>query len=141
MPTASSNVRVRGQSGPDLSGRSLGRQPRPYRRRCGSRCETREGQREYVSRPPMSSRGKRGRAHHQPEAVVLDFVNLEFFAAFFFSALRFLVAVSSDLSGCSCVLKALFSKLSRRPLILAIANPIFLFHRLTRYQGPIAQNA
>jgi hypothetical protein len=41
----------------------------------------------------MSSRGKRGRAHHQPEAVVLDFVNLEFFAAFFFSALRFLVAV------------------------------------------------
>jgi len=56
-----------------------------------------------------------GRAHDQPEAVVLDFVNPEFFAAFFFSALRFLVAVSSDLSGCSCVLKALFSKLSRRP--------------------------
>jgi hypothetical protein len=55
-----------------------------------------------------------GRAHHQPEAVVLDFVNPEFFAAFFFSALRFLVAVSSDLSGCSCVLKVLFSKLSRR---------------------------
>src|SRR5216684_2916712 len=25
-----------------------------------------------------------GRAHHQPEAVVLDFVNPEFFAAFFF---------------------------------------------------------
>ena len=46
---------------------------------------------------------------------MLDFVNPEFFAAFFFSALRFLVAVSSDLSGCSCVLKALFSKLSRRP--------------------------
>jgi hypothetical protein len=52
--------------------------------------------------------------HHQPQAVVLDFANPEFFAAFFFSALRFLVAVSSDLSGCSCVLKALFSKLSRR---------------------------
>jgi hypothetical protein len=42
-----------------------------------------------------------GRAHHQPEAVVLDFVNPEFFAAFFFRALRFLVAVSSDLSGCN----------------------------------------
>jgi hypothetical protein len=68
-----------------------------------------------VSRPQMSSRGKCGRAHHQPEAVVLDFANPEFIAAFFFSALRFLVAVSSDLSGCSCVLKALFSKLSRRP--------------------------
>src|SRR6266478_2455558 len=27
------------------------------------------------------------------------------------------------------MLKALFSKLSRRPLILAFANPIFLFHR------------
>jgi hypothetical protein len=52
--------------------------------------------------------------HDQPQAVVLDFANPEFFAAFFFSALRFLVAVSSDLSGCSCVLKALFSKLSRR---------------------------
>jgi hypothetical protein len=56
-----------------------------------------------------------GRAHHQPpEAVALDFVNPEFFAAFFFSALRFLVAVSSDLSGCSSVLKSIFSKLSRR---------------------------
>jgi hypothetical protein len=53
-----------------------------------------------------------GRAHHQPEVVLLDFVNPELFAAFFFSALRFLVAVSSDLSGCSCVLKALFGKLS-----------------------------
>jgi hypothetical protein len=62
----------------------------------------------------MSSRRKRGRAHHQPEAVLLDFVNPEFFAAFFFSALRFLVAVSSDLSGCSFVLKVLFSKTSRR---------------------------
>jgi hypothetical protein len=80
-----------------------------------SRCETREGQRQCVSRPPVSSRRKRGRAHHQPEAVVLDFVNPEFIAACFFSALRFLVAVSSDLSGCSCVLKARFSKLSRRP--------------------------
>ncbi len=60
---------------------------------------------------------------------MLDFVNSEFFATFFFSALRFLVTVSSDLSGCSCMLKALFSKLSRRPLILAFANPIFLFHR------------
>jgi hypothetical protein len=54
-------------------------------------------------------------AHYQPEAVVLDFVNPEFFAAFFFSALRLFVAVLSDLSGCSCVLKALFSKLFRRP--------------------------
>jgi len=56
-----------------------------------------------------------GRAHHQLEAGVIDLVNPEFFAAFLFSALRFLVAVSSDLSGRSCVLKALFSKLSRRP--------------------------
>jgi hypothetical protein len=47
----------------------------------------------------MSSRRKRGRAHHQPEAVVLDLVNPEISAAFFFNALRFLVAVSSDLSG------------------------------------------
>jgi hypothetical protein len=59
-----------------------------------------------------------GRAHHQPEAVVLDFVNFvnsEFFATLFFRALHFLVAVLSDLSGCSSVLKELFSKFSRRP--------------------------
>jgi hypothetical protein len=36
------------------------------------------------------------------------------YAAFFFNALRFLVAVSSNLSGCSCVLKAIFSNLSIR---------------------------
>jgi len=77
--------------------------------------DAREGKRQRVSRPPMLSRRKRGPAHHQPKAVVLDFVNPEFFAAFFFSALRFLVAVSSDLSGWSCVLKVRFSKLSRRP--------------------------
>jgi hypothetical protein len=53
----------------------------------------------------MSSRRKRGLAHHQPEAVVLDFGNSEFSAVFLFSALRFLVAVASDFSGCSCVLK------------------------------------
>jgi hypothetical protein len=51
-------------------------------------------------KPPMSSRRKRGRAHHQPEAVVLDFVNPGIFCGLFFSALRFLVAVLSDLSGC-----------------------------------------
>jgi hypothetical protein len=79
-----------------------------------SRREMREGQRQWDSRPPMSSRGKCGRAHRQPETVVLDFVNPEFPVAFFFSALRFLVAVSSDLSGRSCVLKAHFSKLSIR---------------------------
>jgi predicted acylesterase/phospholipase RssA len=57
----------------------------------------------------ISSHRKRGRAHHQAEAIVLDFVNSESFAAFFFSALRILVAVLSDFSGCSSVLKALFS--------------------------------
>jgi hypothetical protein len=46
--------------------------------------------------------------------MVLDFSNPEFLAALLFSALRFLVAVLSDLSGCSCVLKELFSKLLRR---------------------------
>jgi hypothetical protein len=56
-----------------------------------------------------------GLAHYRPEAVVLDFVISEFFAAFFFSALRLFVAVLSDLSGCSCELKAFFSKLLRRP--------------------------
>jgi hypothetical protein len=50
-----------------------------------------------------------GKPHFQPEAVVPDFVNPESFAAFFFSALRFLVAVWSDHSGCSWV-KAFFSK-------------------------------
>ena len=62
----------------------------------------------------ISSRGKRGRAHYPLEVVLLDFSNSEFFAALLFSALRFLVAVLSDLSGCSCVLKELFSKLLRR---------------------------
>jgi hypothetical protein len=62
----------------------------------------------------ISSHRKRGRAHHQAEAIVLDFVNSESFAAFFFSALRILVAVLSDFSGCSSVLKALFSILLRR---------------------------
>jgi hypothetical protein len=80
----------------------------------GSRSETREGQRWCVGSPPMSSRRKRGWAHHRPEAVVLDLVNPEISTAFLFSALRFLVAVSSDFSGCSCVLKVLFSNTSRR---------------------------
>ncbi len=88
----------------------------------------------------MSSRRKRGWAHHQPEAVVLDFVNSEFLAAFFFSALRFLVAVSSDLSGCSCVLKALFSKLSRWPRYSRSLIRSFFFIAPPRYQGPIAQH-
>jgi hypothetical protein len=39
-------------------------------------------------------------AHHQPEAVVLDFVNPEFFAAFFFSALRFLLAADALQKTC-----------------------------------------
>ena len=60
---------------------------------------------------------------------MFDCVNPEFFAAFFFSALRFLVAVSSDLSGCSSVLKALFRQTLETALILAFANPIFHFHR------------
>ena len=59
---------------------------------------------------------KRRRVQFQPEAVVADFLNPEFaFVTDFFNALRFLVAVSSDLSGCSCVLKAPFSELLRRP--------------------------
>jgi hypothetical protein len=74
-----------------------------------------------------------------PEAVVLDFVNREVSAAFSFSALRFLVSVSSARNGCSCVLKGLFSK-PQDGLILAFANPIFLFYRPLRYQGPIAQH-
>src|SRR3984893_7573091 len=84
----------------------------------------------------MSSRRECGRANHQPEAVVLDFVNLEFFATFFFNALRFLVAVSSDLSGCSCVLKALFSKLSRRSRYSrSLIRFFFFIAHPTSYQG------
>jgi hypothetical protein len=51
---------------------------------------------------------------HQ-EAVVLELMKPEFFAAFFFSARRFFVTVLSDRSGCSYALKALFNKFSRRP--------------------------
>ena len=45
---------------------------------------------------------------------LIDFVNPKSVAAFFFCALRFLVAVLSDLSGCRFVLRTLLSKLSRR---------------------------
>src|SRR5882724_372256 len=76
----------------------------------------------------MSSRRKRGLAHHQPEAVVLDFVNPEFFAAFFFSALRFLVAVSKRLQ---LRVEGAFQQTLETALILAFANPMFLFHRST----------
>jgi len=69
----------------------------------------------WIGAESRNQPAKRGRVHHQPEAVVLDFASPEFFAAIFFNALRFLVAVLSDLSGCSCVLKALFSEVSRRP--------------------------
>jgi hypothetical protein len=55
------------------------------------------------------------RTRHQSEVVLLDFVRPDCFAAFFRRALRFLVAVLSDLSGCSSVLNGIFSKLSRRP--------------------------
>ena len=79
--------------------------------------------------------GGSARAHHQPEAVMLDFVNAEFFATIFFSALRFLVAVLSDLSGCSWVLKALFSKVSRRPRYSRSLIRSFLFiTHLTRWR-------
>jgi hypothetical protein len=44
----------------------------------------------------------------------LDFASTELFAALF-NALRRLVAVLSDLSVCSCVLKVLFSTRSRDP--------------------------
>jgi hypothetical protein len=60
------------------------------------------------------SRRKR-RAHLQQDAVLPDFVKLEFLASLFFNALRFLVTVSSALSGCNSVLKASFSKLLSRP--------------------------
>ncbi len=107
-------VRYRGQSGPDLSGRSLGRVNLAHI----------VGDAAAAARLPKAN-GQcaahqchlvecAGRAHHQPEAVVLDFVNPEISAAFLFNALRFWVAVSSDFSGCSCVLKVLFSKTSRR---------------------------
>src|SRR5882757_3789373 len=83
----------------------------------------------------MSSRRKRSRAHHQPEAVVLDFVNPEFFATFFFSALRFLVAVSSDPQRLQLRVEGAFQQTLETALILASANPIFLFHRLTPISG------
>jgi hypothetical protein len=51
----------------------------------------------------MSSRRKRGRAHHQSEAVVLDFVNQEFFAAFFFHA-GFLSGRLTSSNAGTCVL-------------------------------------
>jgi hypothetical protein len=84
----------------------------------------------------VASRGcheKRCRAQYQPEAVVPDFVNLEFvFPAVFFSALRFLVAVSSDLSGCSCILKAPFSELLRRLWnSLSLVRSLFFIANLT----------
>src|SRR5882757_5907151 len=79
----------------------------------------------------MSSRRKRSRAHHQPEAVVLDFVNPEFFATFFFSALRFLVAVSSDPQRLQLRVEGAFQQTLETALILAFANPMFLFHRST----------
>src|SRR5262249_3653401 len=60
------------------------------------------GQHECVSPPiNLSPRRDRGPACHQPEAVALDFVHPEFFGGLLFSALRFLVAVLSDLSGCT----------------------------------------
>jgi hypothetical protein len=55
------------------------------------------------------------RAHHQADDGVLDFVNPEFSATSFLSALRFLVTVLSDLSCCGSVLKAFFSKFLRWP--------------------------
>jgi hypothetical protein len=78
----------------------------------------------------MSSRRKRGWAHHQPEAVVLDLVNPEISAAFLFSALRFLVAVSS-LQRLQLRVEGAFQQNLETALILAFANPSYLFHRPT----------
>jgi len=63
---------------------------------------------------------REGRARYQPE-VFADFVSPELSAAFFFRALRLLVAVSSDLSCHSCVLKVFFSALSRLPRSLILS--------------------
>ena len=87
----------------------------------------RQSSREIWRYVTIASRGKRGRAHYPLAVVVLDFSNPEFFAALLFSALRFLVAVLSDLSGCSCVLKELFSKLLRRCGDSCSPNRSFLF--------------
>ena len=51
--------------------------------------------------------------HKEPRAALIGGL-FDDYAFFFFNALRFLVAVLSDLSGCSCVLKAIFSNLSIR---------------------------
>ncbi len=53
---------------------------------------------------------------------MLDFVNPEIFAAFFFSALRFLLQLRVE---------GAFQQTLETALILAFANPIFLFHRPT----------
>jgi hypothetical protein len=74
-----------------------------------------EADRQRVSPPTNSSHRKRGWAHHQDDGDVLDFVNSEFSAASFLSALRFLVTVWSDLSCRGSVLKAFFSKFLRWP--------------------------
>jgi hypothetical protein len=76
-----------------------------------------------------------GRAHHRPEAVVLDFVNPEFFAAFFFSALRFLVRCRVT-SAAAVACEGAFQQTLETALILAFPNAIFLFHRPT----PLSRN-
>lgn len=60
----------------------------------------------------------------------------ELFVALF-RALRLLVAVLSDFSGCSCVLKAFFSKLSRRS---SPTRSFFFIADTLRYQKPVARH-
>ena len=63
--------------------------------------------------PDIEAAGRAQR--HQRDGGGVAFVHPEPDAAFF-CALRFLVAVSSDLNGCTCVLKEVLSKFSRRSL-------------------------
>src|SRR5262249_7231541 len=62
-----------------------------------------ENNRQLHACPSRPKTRNRSRVRHQPEAVAVDFVQPEFFAAIFFSALRFLAVVLSDFSCCSCV--------------------------------------
>jgi hypothetical protein len=78
----------------------------------------------------MSSRRKRDRAHHQPEAVVVDFVTQNFLRPSF-SALYAFWSRSLVTSALQLRVEGAFQQTLETALILAFANPIFLFHRPT----------
>src|ERR1700752_36048 len=104
-----------------------------------ARCRTRSSRLWTTTGAEVLCESSVSLALHQPEADALDFVSIEFCPERF-SALRFLVAVLSDLNRSSCLLKLFFSNRSRHSCPCSITRSFFMANAL-RYRKLVGGQA